>query len=163
MCSQLTSWVLFARVDDTELADMEKELCRLPAVNAARIVTDDIGRPTELHILASAEKSPKQIARDVQSVAMATDCTSRAICFGLFSGLARMCSSVGRPTSSATIRAALTAGSRQSSFSMTASSVSSTTPNHTHAVNGKHMGRSGDAQHPAHPCQPSVNGHSVAR
>jgi hypothetical protein len=59
-------------VDDTQLADIEKELCRLPAVNAARIVADDIGRPKELHILASADKSPKQIARDVQSVAMAT-------------------------------------------------------------------------------------------
>ena len=57
---------------DTELADIEKELCRLPAVNAARIVADDIGRPKELHILAGPGKSPKQIARDVQSVAMAT-------------------------------------------------------------------------------------------
>jgi hypothetical protein len=59
-------------VDDTELADIEKELCRVPAVNAARIVADEIGRPKELHILAGAGKSPKQIARDVQSVAMAT-------------------------------------------------------------------------------------------
>jgi hypothetical protein len=72
MCWALTAWVLFALVDDTELAAIEKELCRLPAVNAARIVADDIGRPKELHILASGEKSPKQIARDVQSVAMAT-------------------------------------------------------------------------------------------
>src|SRR3954451_21994110 len=72
MCPPLTAWIGFGLVDDTELADIEKELCRLPAVNAARIVSDDIGRPTELHILASAEKSPKQIARDVQSVAMAT-------------------------------------------------------------------------------------------
>jgi len=72
MCSELTPWVSSACVDDPELASIEKELCRLPAVNAARIVTDEIGRPKELHILASAEKSPKQIARDVQSVAMAT-------------------------------------------------------------------------------------------
>ena len=72
MCLPLTAWVGFGVVDDTELAVIEKELCRLPAVNAARIVADDIGRPKELHILASAEKSPKQIARDVQSVAMAT-------------------------------------------------------------------------------------------
>src|SRR6476620_917097 len=62
----------FALVDDTELADIEKELCRLPDVNAARIVADDIGRPKELHVLAGAGKSPKQIARDIQSVAMAT-------------------------------------------------------------------------------------------
>ncbi len=72
MCSQLTLWLSFGGVDDTELGDIEKELCRLPAVNAARIVTDEIGRPKELHILASSEKSPKQIARDVQSVAMAS-------------------------------------------------------------------------------------------
>src|SRR3954453_2234747 len=72
MCRPLTPWVLCGPVNDTELADIEKELCRLPAVNAARIVVDEIGRPKELHILASAEKSPKQIARDVQSVAMAT-------------------------------------------------------------------------------------------
>jgi hypothetical protein len=64
--------VWFALVDDTELADIEKELCRLPEVNAARIVADDIGRPKELHVLAGAGKSPKQIARDIQSVAMAT-------------------------------------------------------------------------------------------
>src|SRR6476620_5356091 len=62
----------FALVDDTELADIEKELCRVPAVNAARIVADEIGRPKELHVLAGAGKSPKQIARDIQSVAMAT-------------------------------------------------------------------------------------------
>src|SRR5689334_15999104 len=72
MCSQLSLWVSFAGVDDTELGAIEKELCRLPAVNAARIVTDEIGRPKELHILAGSEKSPKQIARDVQSVAMAS-------------------------------------------------------------------------------------------
>src|SRR5256885_8022197 len=72
MVLPLTAWVWFGVVEDTELAVIEKELCRLPAVNAARIVTDEIGRPKELHILASAEKSPKQIARDVQSVAMAT-------------------------------------------------------------------------------------------
>ena len=59
-------------MDDNELAEIEKELCRVPAVNAARIVADDIGRPKEVHILASGGKSPKQIARDVQSVAMAT-------------------------------------------------------------------------------------------
>ncbi len=59
-------------MEDPELASIEKELVRLPAVNAARIVVDEIGRPKELHILATDEKSPKQIARDVQSVAMAT-------------------------------------------------------------------------------------------
>ena len=41
-------------------------------MNAARIVTDQVGRPTEVHILASPAKHAKQVARDVQSVAMAS-------------------------------------------------------------------------------------------
>jgi hypothetical protein len=55
-----------------ELAELERELCRLPEVNAARIVTDHVGRPTEVHILASPAKHAKQVVRDVQSVAMAS-------------------------------------------------------------------------------------------
>lgn len=55
-----------------DLRDVERELCRLPEVNAARIVEDDAGRPVEVHILASRDKHAKQIVRDVQSVAMAT-------------------------------------------------------------------------------------------
>jgi len=55
-----------------DLADLERELCRLPEVNAARIVTDQVGRPTEVHILASPAKHAKQVVRDVQSVAMAS-------------------------------------------------------------------------------------------
>lgn len=61
-----------AIVDDLDLRDVEGELVRLPEVNAARIVEDDIGRPVEVHILASPAKHAKQIARDVQSVAMAS-------------------------------------------------------------------------------------------
>src|SRR3954453_20182921 len=59
-------------VEDLNLREVERELCRLPEVNAARIVEDEIGRPVEVHILASREKHAKQIVRDVQSVAMAT-------------------------------------------------------------------------------------------
>jgi len=59
-------------MDDLDLREVEKELCRLPEVNAARIVEDEIGRPVEVHILASRDKHAKQIVRDVQSVAMAT-------------------------------------------------------------------------------------------
>ena len=55
-----------------DLTDLERELCRLPEVNAARIVTDQVGRPTEVHILASPAKHAKQVARHVQSVAMAS-------------------------------------------------------------------------------------------
>jgi hypothetical protein len=51
---------------------VERELCRIPEVTAARIVADAGGRPVEVHILASPAKQAKQIVRDVQSVAMAS-------------------------------------------------------------------------------------------
>lgn len=58
-------------MESVDLREVERELCRLPEVNAARIVEDEIGRPVEVHILASRSKHAKQIVRDVQSVAMA--------------------------------------------------------------------------------------------
>lgn len=57
---------------DLDLRDVERELCRLPEVSAARIVADEAGRPIEVHILAKAGKHPKQVVRDIQSVALAT-------------------------------------------------------------------------------------------
>jgi hypothetical protein len=57
---------------DARYADLETELCRIPEVTAARIVIDDAGKPTELHILALPEKHAKQVVRDIQSVAMAS-------------------------------------------------------------------------------------------
>jgi hypothetical protein len=57
---------------EDEVLELERELCRLPDVSAARVVTDDIGRPTEVHILAHGVKHPKQVVRDVQSVALAS-------------------------------------------------------------------------------------------
>lgn len=57
---------------DDEVLELERELCRLPEVSAARVVTDDIGRATEVHILANGAKHAKQVVRDVQSVAMAS-------------------------------------------------------------------------------------------
>jgi hypothetical protein len=57
---------------EDEVLELERELCRLPDVSAARVVTDDIGRPTEVHILANGTKHPKQVVRDVQSVALAS-------------------------------------------------------------------------------------------
>jgi hypothetical protein len=57
---------------DHELEDLERELCRLPDVSAARIVADGVGRPTEVHILALPGKHAKQVVRDVQSVALAS-------------------------------------------------------------------------------------------
>jgi hypothetical protein len=57
---------------ELDLRDVETELCRLPEVSAARIVADPAGRPIEVHILARAGKHPKQVVRDIQSVALAT-------------------------------------------------------------------------------------------
>ena len=58
---------------EIDLHEVEQELCRLPDVQAARIVADEAtGRPVEVHILARAGKHPKQVVRDVQSVALAS-------------------------------------------------------------------------------------------
>jgi hypothetical protein len=54
-----------------DLVAVERELCRIPEVRAARIVAGDDGRPVEVHILASTAKGAKQLVRDVQSVAIA--------------------------------------------------------------------------------------------
>jgi hypothetical protein len=59
-------------VASLELAEVEAELCRLPDVAAVRIVADAAGRPVEVHVLAHTGKQPKQVVRDVQSVALAS-------------------------------------------------------------------------------------------
>jgi hypothetical protein len=51
---------------------VERELCRIPEVRAARIVTDLHGLPVEVHVLATPGKHAKQLVRDVQSVAIAS-------------------------------------------------------------------------------------------
>ena len=55
-----------------DLEEVEVELCRLPDVVAARIVADEVGRPVEVHVLAHTGKHPKQVVRDIQSVALAS-------------------------------------------------------------------------------------------
>jgi hypothetical protein len=57
---------------EDEVLELERELCRLPEISAARVVTDSAGRPTEVHILADTAKHAKQVVRDVQSVALAS-------------------------------------------------------------------------------------------
>jgi hypothetical protein len=51
---------------------IENEVSRLPEVVACRIVPDSLGHPAEVHVLAHSGKHPKQVVRDVQSVAMAS-------------------------------------------------------------------------------------------
>ena len=58
-------------LDGPDLQAIERELCRLPDVSVARLVADGAGRIIEAHILATQDKHPKQIVRDVQSVALA--------------------------------------------------------------------------------------------
>lgn len=59
-------------VSGVELEDLERELCRIAEVTAARVVADADGRVAEVHILSLPHKHAKQVVRDVQSVAMAT-------------------------------------------------------------------------------------------
>jgi hypothetical protein len=59
-------------VDGIDLDDLERELCRIAEVTAARVVADPDGRVAEVHILSLPHKHAKQVVRDVQSVAMAT-------------------------------------------------------------------------------------------
>src|SRR5262245_5225160 len=61
-----------SEVGNLDLAEVEAELCRLPDVAAVRIVADSVGRPVEVHVLAHTGKQPKQVVRDVQSVALAS-------------------------------------------------------------------------------------------
>lgn len=59
-------------VNEVDLAEVEREICRLPDVSIARLVTDSTGRISEVHIVANPGKHPKQIVRDVQSIALAS-------------------------------------------------------------------------------------------
>lgn len=53
------------------LPDLEDALRRIPGIRAASVVTGPDAAPTEVHIVATAGKQPKQVVRDVQSLAMA--------------------------------------------------------------------------------------------
>ena len=55
-----------------DLDAVERELRRIPEVRAARIVADLHGMPVEVHVLATPGKHAKQLVRDVQSVAIAS-------------------------------------------------------------------------------------------
>lgn len=49
---------------------MEKELCRIPEVRAARIAAGDHSQPVDVHILATTGTHANQLVRDVLSVAI---------------------------------------------------------------------------------------------
>lgn len=54
---------------DRRLEQLQVELLRIPGVRSARVVGDEL--PTEIHIIASPERTAKQLVRDVQSLAAA--------------------------------------------------------------------------------------------
>ncbi len=58
-------------MEQTDLGALEAELCSLAEVRAARVVATPNGRITEIHIVSEGAKSPKQLVRDVQTVAQA--------------------------------------------------------------------------------------------
>jgi hypothetical protein len=62
----------FEGVAELDLTEVEREICRLPDVAISRLVAEPSGRVSEVHIVAHAGKHPKQIARDVQSIALAS-------------------------------------------------------------------------------------------
>ena len=52
--------------------ELEEALRRIPGVRAASVVTMLDATPTEVHILADRAKAPKQLVRDIQSLALAS-------------------------------------------------------------------------------------------
>ena len=52
------------------LPELEDALRHLPGVKAASVVTGPDAVPTEVHVLATPGKAPKQVVRDVQSLAL---------------------------------------------------------------------------------------------
>ena len=58
-------------MEELDLTEVEREICRLPDVSIARLVAEADGRVTEVHVVAHPGKHPKQIVRDVQSIALA--------------------------------------------------------------------------------------------
>ncbi|PKM47359.1 MAG: hypothetical protein CVV03_03850 [Firmicutes bacterium HGW-Firmicutes-8] len=61
----------FERHTDAKIADYEDIIRQIKDVISARIVTDDMGEISEIHVLADSSRSPKQIVRDIESAFMA--------------------------------------------------------------------------------------------
>jgi hypothetical protein len=59
-------------MDELDLTEVEREICRLPDVSIVRLVAESDGRVSEVHVVAHPGKHPKQIVRDVQSIALAS-------------------------------------------------------------------------------------------
>lgn len=55
----------------TDVEALEAEIAALPEVRAVRVVATASGRITEVHLISEGKKSPKQLVRDVQTLAQA--------------------------------------------------------------------------------------------
>lgn len=55
----------------SRIESFEREIASLPEVRAVRVVATNAGRITEIHLIAEGRKSPKQLVRDVQTLAQA--------------------------------------------------------------------------------------------
>lgn len=53
----------------SQLQRLQEELQRIPAVRSARVIGND--QPSEIHLVATGERSAKQLVRDVQSLSAA--------------------------------------------------------------------------------------------
>ena len=59
------------RVINDNLSEYEEIIRQIRDVISARIVTDSTGEIAEIHVLAGAGRSPKQVVRDIESVFIA--------------------------------------------------------------------------------------------
>src|SRR5262245_15002522 len=55
----------------TDIEALERDIGTLPDVRAVRIVATPTGRISEVHLIAEGSKSPKQLVRDVETLAQA--------------------------------------------------------------------------------------------
>jgi hypothetical protein len=56
---------------NSEISDYEDIIRQIRGVISARIVADETGTITEVHVLAGSGRSPKQVVRDIESAFMA--------------------------------------------------------------------------------------------
>lgn len=55
-------------LDRETIIAVEKTMLQVPGVGSVRLVVDDSGQIQEIHALSDARRSPKQVARDFESV-----------------------------------------------------------------------------------------------
>jgi hypothetical protein len=59
-----------SRIEERVFSRLEKEIARIAGIHGAQIASED-GAPTAIHVVADRSRPPKQLVRDVQSLAAA--------------------------------------------------------------------------------------------